>query len=85
MSEMNWLPIEMGPTDGQRVLLYIPGLDDPVQMGHFEDLENRRHGKVISSLRKWSWGQALFGSSMRPGATEAEPTHWMPLPEPPNQ
>jgi hypothetical protein len=78
---MEWLPIEMAPTDGQRVLLYIPGL--PIQVGYFEDREIRRHGKVIELAKLWVWERPLLEVSYNRPGTKG-PTHWMPLPEPPN-
>lgn len=72
-----WQPIETAPKDGTQILLFDPsGTWDPdlasfsprVAVGAWKDFPNG-HGE---------WRGYYSGLS----AVE-EPTHWMPLPEPP--
>lgn len=68
MSE--WQPIEMAPKDGTKIVLHFPGpWRDPSEIG--------------ASVGQWTgsywWCTAIWASSEMRGA----PTHWMPLPEPP--
>lgn len=70
----SWLPIETAPKDGRAVLLFgiLPG-----SHGYSDD-------SLIMSVGGWSgerWGaEANNGRFVR----FLEPTHWMPLPNPPN-
>jgi hypothetical protein len=65
-----WQPIETAPKDHSLILL--SGLDEDgvkvVDMGHWESF-SWWHGE--HSDPEWSW------------TYENQPTHWMPLPEPP--
>lgn len=63
-----WQPIETAPCDGTRVLLFVPPYG--AMTGH-KDLF---HFKGTSSYI-WNCHSSLN--------KEAQPTHWMPLPEPP--
>ncbi len=76
---MNWQPIETAPKDGTNILVYDPPSE--YYSGGifivFWDREYKRSSKtwcVICSEdgETGSW------------ATISHPTHWMPLPEPPN-
>ena len=69
-----WMPIETAPKDGKAVLLFgiLPG-----SLGYNED-------SFVMSVGGWSgerWGaEANNGRFVR----FLKPTHWMPLPPPPN-
>ena len=65
---MSWQPIETAPTDGTVVLIYAPRSD----------------------LEKWTVDlpPVICNAAYHPDAgwcicAVREPTHWMPLPEPP--
>jgi hypothetical protein len=63
-----WQPIETAPRDGRRVLLFVPPYGPST--GHYRDDHN--------------WGESAsswFAHSVL--NKEAEPTHWQPLPSPP--
>ena len=64
----DWRPIETAPKDGTEVRLLCPGGED---RGHYDDYNGRFPGEW-SIPGEWS---------TRHG--HGEPTHWMPLPEPP--
>ena len=72
-----WQPIETAPTDGTRFLAYRQ-CDDPEDIG------------VVSTLRRHDPGGALRNPKHNYetwvtdfGSPSTQPTHWMPLPEPP--
>lgn len=85
MSE--WQPIATAPKDESFVLLYVPHQQletGPVVMGmHWRDEQRDDAGK----FKKGRWyhvGNGWLGveADLRPAW--CEPTHWMPLPAPPN-
>ncbi len=72
---MEWQPIETAPLDGTRVLLYE---DDYMGIGAYSQWARDGEGRVLgferNDLREsWQWDGSGF---------EANPSHWMPLPEP---
>lgn len=76
----DWQPIETAPKDGTTVLL---AYKDELLIGWYQDEQRIRHGQVISSTKKWT-GYGVF-DRIYPSTSEPppEPTHWMPLPKPP--
>lgn len=62
-----WQPIETAPRDGTRVILAWDG----VRVGYF--LDNS------ASIKPWSGWKVPSMETWPKG----QPTHWMPLPEPP--
>jgi hypothetical protein len=75
LDERGWKPIESAPKDGTKILLFTDWAGDvhcppfaEAQIGYWED-------DVDAPLRKEAsgWRKEFIG----------EPTHWMPLPEPP--
>jgi hypothetical protein len=81
-----WRSIETAPKDGTDVLLFFPHRDPTVQVqiGSYDVGERIQNGKMISRFEGWNVG-AFSWPSLRPGTKDAneDPTHWMPLPEPP--
>lgn len=75
---MEWQLIKTAPKDGTRVLLFYAGLNRPHQIGHFFETETFEHGKSVSKRQGWSAGMMSFLGN------DVEPTHWMPLPQPPS-
>jgi hypothetical protein len=63
-----WQPIETAPKDGTYIVLRL-----------FHRLEGAAIG------RWFDFGQVIHGVTgyWTANATQVEPTHWMPLPEPP--
>ena len=62
-----WQPIETAPTDGTRILVWE---------GFYECVE----------LVWWRWkqtGEEAYGTWTTNGISGYNPTHWMPLPDPP--
>jgi hypothetical protein len=68
-----WEPIDTAPKDGREVLLYFPDLYRSIQIGSKISDQN---DKPMSWSGSWP---SLHLLEDRP-----RPTHWMPLPESPN-
>lgn len=66
---MTWQPIETAPIDADLLLLYEPGYG--VRSGFWYEDDSGREFWVCVETRTITDGKA-------------SPTHWMPLPEPPN-
>lgn len=68
----DWQPISTAPKDGTHVVIYAP---------------RRSDGKPRRSRRGCMANVAHFesgwGWSTSPGEYQVQPTHWMPLPDPP--
>lgn len=80
----DWLPIETAPHDGRRVLLYYPTFSDRrEQIGHYRDHQVRNHGIITHSDQGWRIEGGHLANYSGAGAPKPEPTHWMPLPDPP--
>lgn len=67
---MNWQPIETAPQDGTRVLTCFHGVD--YQINQFTNHADTAPGYRIGRDKTW-WNSP----------PNRQPTHWMPLPEPP--
>jgi len=65
---MEWQPIETAPRDGTRVLLS--------KVGSTEVVSGYWNGIRYEDIPVDEWLTA-------PGGWRRQPTHWMPLPEPP--
>jgi len=67
---LDWQPIATAPKDGTAVLGYFPG----------------RRGYVarqdVVPIHWSGWGGGVW-EDVNGGKPSAEPTHWMPLPDPP--
>lgn len=90
MSE--WQPIETAPKDSVEVLLYTPG---GIAIGAWEDIEEDAPDQPGHDAGWYAcgyscdtvmWGRTEAAGFVGPGylyeATN-QPTHWMPLPNPP--
>jgi hypothetical protein len=76
MSE--WRPIETAPMDGTEVLLYFPA-------GKFVPEANDFDGEIVSTMAVMSANARGYFSGYYEGVgPNGEPTHWMPLPDPPS-
>lgn len=67
---MEWQPIETAPKDGFSVLISFDGI---VGEAHYYDQDNEHEG--------WYWAQEHWTDAHVSGPVY--PTHWMPLPAPP--
>jgi hypothetical protein len=67
---MEWLPIESALRDGTNILLYADGYCVEGYWNRAED--------------KWDSETSYEGAGRFVGDIYAEPTHWQPLPNPPN-
>lgn len=77
-----WRPIESAPKDGTEVLLFIPGRR--AELGWWYESQEYAYGKLKRKTEKWMWGSGMQGILSMTGDAPPEPTHWMPLPEPPH-
>ena len=76
---MTWQPIETAPVDGTEILLLIDG---KVIEGHWLEIEDPHYG----SFGSWELVVLPFhGCGCCASDDPPEPTHWMPLPEPPEE
>lgn len=66
---MEWRPIDTAPTDGTDVLIFAP---------QFSEQFVAFYGRAADGDCRWVFGRAQ-GMSL----VVKNPTHWMPLPEPP--
>ncbi len=66
---MGWQPIETAPKDAMSVLLFIPS------KGKF----GVKAGFWAATYDCWAW----YGDCSVREARHHQPTHWMPLPDPP--
>ena len=71
MAQSDWQPIETAPRDGDTVLLCVQG---HVTVGGWLD----RAAQDIEEYEPGAW-EGWWTLD----ADEGEPTHWMPLPSPP--
>ncbi|EKU97989.1 hypothetical protein Lepto7375DRAFT_7248 [Leptolyngbya sp. PCC 7375] len=77
---MEWYPVETAPTDGTRILLYRPGSYVTwamIVIGNFDD-------DRYAARPKPYWTHDLERLLGKLDARKTPPTHWMPLPEAPN-
>lgn len=82
---MQWQPIKTAPKDGTRILLFWPSFDRWIDVGWWKkNLRLVEIGEIdgipvsagyFSNSTEWDdYEMAKVGN---------EPTHWMPLPDPP--
>ena len=77
LQSMQWQPIESAPRDGTYILLLM--VDGNVEKGYFQKSKyNAFHGFFIVNNGDYTDGG--YGSDYK-----CEPTHWMPLPTPPQK
>lgn len=93
-----WRPIETAPSDGTILLLYCPqGVDrlyaSPASAEHYCLGFKGDGGSMYPTEGWWSvesrseiygYGSELTGPMSETECLSVEPTHWMPLPPPPN-
>lgn len=76
---MTWQRIETAPKDGTRIILFVPNYHEKIWIGEYKILERFEHGRRTYLYEGWQLG--IMGSF----GDKTEPTHWMPLPEPPKE
>ena len=64
-----WQPIETAPKDGSLIMIGRLGWAMPARWRFYETLGS---------------GYWVFSNNQHIKKTDSQPTHWMPLPEPPN-
>ena len=69
-----WLPIDSAPKDGTAVIAFIPKPDTP---GDEIDIVEWRC--LCDGTGEYGWCHARCADGLGAG----NPSHWMPLPEPP--
>jgi len=77
---MKWLPIKTAPKDGSFVLLYTETTDTlPVGIGVYAKMEDR-----LGTTNGWSgWTEGWLALTQDFLSRSCQPSHWMPLPPPP--
>jgi hypothetical protein len=87
---MEWRPIESAPKDGTDVLVYkdvatVPVVHIAWYRSEEEWNESGQHCGFCDSLEEWLGWWSYTRNSVTQERLEgyAEPTHWMPLPAPP--
>ena len=72
-----WQPISTAPKDGSEVVLFIPGDHNRhVVIGSWDDAQYSRRPRPYWT----SDGARIWGVRW---SRDNQPTHWMPLPQPP--
>ena len=66
----DWQPIETAPKDGTEVLGWSPDPRDGIAIVKYETGLTMGKWSVVHDAESWAWNNY-------------DPTHWMPLPEPP--
>lgn len=84
--EYEWRPIETAPRDGTRILLLLG--DHRIESGKWVDAEEDGPDSIGAdagwlSDSGWTMPGRSFGHFLHRREPMAPPTHWMPLPEPP--
>ena len=69
--EQGWRPIETAPRDGRTVLAYFPA-----QAGHAARQD-------VIAVYWTGWGGGRWETAWSGAKLNAKPSHWMPLPDPP--
>jgi hypothetical protein len=86
---MNWQPIETAPMDGQRILI---GWWENQDMDNWEiragfwdaTFDTRLSTDGEELIRVGTWTDGCVASFGYEETAEYQPTHWMPLPPPPD-
>jgi hypothetical protein len=76
-----WQTIETAPKDGTVVMLYYPDYHRKIWIGHYYNTETYEHGNLKHKSEGWHTGSTLTFGLVK----ECLPTHWMVLPEAPNE
>lgn len=84
---MGWQPIETAPRDGTVVKLLIPyepsifSEEQCADVGYWQDWSQASMKRMGMDWEKWGGGCWRFNGD--DGEFDIQPTHWMPLPSPP--
>lgn len=80
MSESDWQPIETGPKDGTKVLLFGPAFG--VKFGQWYDRAEWWYGKLTNHDQYWYVEGRVLPLSIFAKDGSDDPTHWMSIPSP---
>jgi hypothetical protein len=80
----SWMPISLAPTDGTAFIAYgRHNKDCPIQDGN-DRYKQGDHWWALLVYDIWRQPhQFVFCKDGTPGNSWGEPSHWLPLPEPP--
>lgn len=80
----DWQPIDTAPKDGTEVFLYVPGDSLHPTAGRYKTREyfSEEYDDPDYQEEGWYWS---FGYPSDFHQEVLTPTHWMPLPEPPEE
>ena len=78
-----WLPIETAPRDGRLVDLWCVGEEDDIRF-YCRDAFGKRAGRVAECYFTDGAWRPYMGLT-RGMSLPLDPTHWMPLPSPPDK
>ncbi len=67
----DWQPIETAPRDGTEILIFEPASAAKIHVVSWQESED---------YKVWCYAEEVLSDICPEGA---EPTHWMPLPQPP--
>jgi hypothetical protein len=73
---MTWRDISTAPRDGTWILLFDPKMEMPASLGCYERWEDRDDK---GRFKPGGWAMAEWDGL----PSSCEPTHWQPLPAPP--
>jgi hypothetical protein len=86
---MEWRPIETAPKDGTKILVFVPIVGD-ARFGHIYAVIWDDEFEVVNAMAKshakmyrGAWTDFAVESFGYEKYAEYKPTHWLPLPEPP--
>jgi hypothetical protein len=83
-NEMKWQPIETAPKDGRALILCWAIDADGRRINWNEEMQS---SGVFVQVASW-WpgtGWVVYCSLIEEPLLHFDPTHWMPLPEPPRE
>jgi len=70
-----WQPIETAPLESGQLLGWFPLRDGGVYIMHWDNDSYASKPRPHWGVYGWMWGRKTL--------RDFQPTHWMPLPEPP--
>lgn len=79
-----WKPIDTAPTDGSTIVVFVPsiheGLAGNVRLAHFEHRVTTVNTLIVDERTGW---REVTSTDIN--YVLRNPTHWMPMPDPPQE